>query len=64
LKSELNKLNDKHKEVFMLRHFEGLSIKDIALVLEINEGTVKSRLHNVTKDLASKLAMYRKLIAE
>lgn len=64
LKYELNKLKDKHKEVFMLRHFEGLSIKEIANVLEINEGTVKSRLHNVTKDLAAKLAMYRKLIAE
>ena len=64
LKFELDKLKDKHKEVFMLRHFEGLTIKEIANVLEINEGTVKSRLHNVTKDLASKLAMYRKLIAE
>ena len=64
LKYELDKLKENHKEVFMLRHFEGLSIKEIANVLEINEGTVKSRLHNVTKDLASKLAMYRKLIAE
>lgn len=64
LKYELSKLKDKHREVFMLRHFEGLSMKEIANVLEINEGTVKSRLHNVTKDLSSKLAMYRKLIAE
>jgi RNA polymerase sigma-70 factor (ECF subfamily) len=60
---ELSKLKDKHRQVFMLRNFEGLSIKEIAEVLEINEGTVKSRLHNVTKDLASKLEVYRKIIA-
>jgi RNA polymerase sigma-70 factor (ECF subfamily) len=64
LNLELNKLKDKHKEVFMLRHFEGLSLKEIAVVLDINEGTVKSRLHNVTKTLASKLEVYRKIIAE
>lgn len=64
LQMELNKLKDKHKEVFMLRHFEGLSLKEIADVLDINEGTVKSRLHNVTKTLASKLEVYRKIIAE
>jgi RNA polymerase sigma-70 factor (ECF subfamily) len=60
---ELSKLKEKHRQVFMLRNFEGLSIKEIAEVLEINEGTVKSRLHNVTKDLASKLEVYRKIIA-
>tara|TARA_R110002096_G_scaffold279708_1_gene473940 strand:- start:140 stop:730 length:591 start_codon:yes stop_codon:yes gene_type:complete len=64
LKMELNKLKEKHREVFMLRHFEGLSLKEIADVLDINEGTVKSRLHNVTKTLASKLEVYRKIIAE
>lgn len=63
LNIELSKLKDKHRQVFMLRNFEGLSIKEIAEVLQINEGTVKSRLHNVTKDLASKLEVYRKIIA-
>ena len=64
LQDELNKLKDKHKDVFMLRHFEGLSLKEIAETLEINEGTVKSRLHFVTKTLAGKLEIYKKLIAE
>lgn len=63
LQFELNKLNDKHKDVFVLRHFDGLSLKEIAEVLEINEGTVKSRLHHATKSLASKLELYRKIIA-
>jgi RNA polymerase sigma-70 factor (ECF subfamily) len=34
---------------------DGLSIKEIAEVLEINEGTVKSRLFYATKYLADKL---------
>ena len=60
LKIELNKLNDKHREVFMLRHFEGLSLIEIAETLEINAGTVKSRLHHATKALAGKLEVFRK----
>ena len=60
LKIELNKLGEKHKEVFMLRHFEGLSLKEIGETLAINTGTVKSRLHLATKTLASKLEVYRK----
>ena len=36
----LNALDEKHKNVFALRHFEGLSMKEIAETLEINEGTV------------------------
>jgi RNA polymerase sigma-70 factor (ECF subfamily) len=51
----LAELDDKHKEAFSLRHIEGLSIKEIAEVLEINEGTVKSRLFYATKYLAESL---------
>lgn len=60
LKKELEKLNEKHREVFMLRHFEGLSLNEIAETLEINAGTVKSRLHHATKTLAENLAVFRK----
>jgi RNA polymerase sigma-70 factor (ECF subfamily) len=48
-------LDDKHREAFTLRHMEGLSIKEIAEVLELNEGTVKSRLFYATKYLAESL---------
>ena len=51
----LNALDEKHKNVFALRHFEGLSMKEIAKTLEINEGTVKSRLFYATKTLAKEL---------
>lgn len=59
-KVELEKLSDKHKEVFMMRHFEGLSLKEIAEIMDVSTGTIKSRLHFATKTLASKLEVYRK----
>jgi RNA polymerase sigma-70 factor (ECF subfamily) len=55
---QLQELDGKHREVFELRHFEGLSMKEIADVLEINEGTVKSRLFYATKYLAEALKEY------
>jgi RNA polymerase sigma-70 factor (ECF subfamily) len=51
----MDELKSEHQEVFSLRHMDGLSIKEIAEVLEINEGTVKSRLFYATKQLADKL---------
>jgi RNA polymerase sigma-70 factor (ECF subfamily) len=48
-------LDEKHKEVFSLRHLDGLSIKEIAEVLEISDGTVKSRLFYATKYLSESL---------
>jgi RNA polymerase sigma-70 factor (ECF subfamily) len=64
LNSELEKLNQKHKEVFMMRHFDGLSLNEISEILQINVGTVKSRLHNTTKLLAQKLAMYQQIMTK
>lgn len=54
----LQDLDEKHSEVFRLRHIDGLSIKEIADVLEINDGTVKSRLFYATKYLAKSLEHY------
>jgi len=51
----LQDLDLKHSEVFKLRHIDGLSIKEIAEVLEISDGTVKSRLFYATKYLAASL---------
>ncbi|MEJ6505834.1 MAG: RNA polymerase sigma factor [Crocinitomicaceae bacterium] len=55
---ELNKMDEKHKSVFILRHFDGFSMKEIAEALEINEGTVKSRLFYATKSLAGTLKQF------
>lgn len=40
----LEKLKDDEKKVFILREYEGLSYKDISKILDMNEGTVKSKL--------------------
>ncbi len=58
----LAKMDEKHREVFTLRHLEGLSMKEIAEVMEINEGTVKSRLFYATKFLAEKLKVYNPVL--
>lgn len=59
---EIENLDEKHSEVFILRHFDGLSIKEIAEILGANEGTVKSRLFYATKYLAAQLKEFNPLI--
>lgn len=56
---KLNELDEKHKEAFIYRHIEGLSIKEIAEILKISEGTIKSRIFYATKYLAEALRHYQ-----
>ncbi len=53
--ASIDDLDEKHSEVFKLRHLDGLSIKEIAEILQISDGTVKSRLFYATKYLAQSL---------
>ncbi len=55
LTQELNKLNPKHSTVFELRYTQNMSINEISEVMECSKGTVKSRLYNATKKLATLL---------
>ncbi len=57
--AKLNELDEKHREAFVFRHMEGLSIKEIAEILEISEGTIKSRIFYATKYLAEELVHYQ-----
>lgn len=54
--SSMDQLDEKHSEVFRLRHIDGLSIKEIAEMLEISDGTVKSRIFYASKYLAESLS--------
>ena len=45
----------KHREIIMMSHFQEMSYKEIAEVLDIPLGTVMSRLHNARKALRAKL---------
>lgn len=58
LTNELQQLDEKHREAFVLRHIDGLSIKEMSEIIGINEGTVKSRLFYATKKLANELKMF------
>lgn len=51
----LDDLGDEHRSAFLLRYREGFSIKEVAEILELPEGTVKSRLFYAKKLIAGKL---------
>ncbi len=55
LKEELNLLSESHKKVFIMRFKQGLSLKEIAEVLDVSEGTVKSRVFYTLKKLSANL---------
>ncbi|MDP4764041.1 MAG: RNA polymerase sigma factor [Salibacteraceae bacterium] len=58
LKQELQLLKYEHRCTFILRYQERLSIKEIASIMDCNEGTVKSRIHYTIKRLSTQLAIY------
>jgi len=47
----IGKLDEKHREVIILRHFQGMSYEQIAEALFCNKGTVTSRLYYARKRL-------------
>jgi RNA polymerase sigma-70 factor, ECF subfamily len=59
LESELNKMDVETKSIFNLRFVEEMSIKQIAEIINCPEGTVKSRLFYLTKQLSKKLSVYK-----
>jgi len=52
----LSELGNKHREIILLRDFQGLSYKQISEILEIPVGTVMSRLHQARSRLRVKMA--------
>ncbi len=52
----IGKLDDKHREVIILRHFQNMSYEQIAETLYCNKGTVTSRLYYARKKLEELLS--------
>ena len=54
----IDELKPKYQAAFLLREVEGLSIKEIADVLDLSEGAVKTRLHRARLHLQATLEPY------
>jgi len=52
---ELNKLDERHRIVVILRYFHELSISEISEMLSVNEGTIHSRLYTARERLRNTL---------
>jgi RNA polymerase sigma-70 factor (ECF subfamily) len=61
LSAALEKLPSKMKEVFLLCDLEGYSYEEIADIVKVPVGTVRSRLHRARKFLQEELFGYAKL---
>jgi RNA polymerase sigma-70 factor (ECF subfamily) len=56
----LRRLPARQRAVFVLRHYHDLPLKEIAHILKISEGTVKSLLFRGIRRLQKELAFYRR----
>lgn len=54
--NELEIMNEDFGEVFVLKEYSGLSYKEIASLLEIDEDLVKSRLYKARQKLINKIS--------
>lgn len=55
VRAAVDSLRPHHRTVLLLREWQGLTYKEIAMILEVPEGTVRSRLHNARAALADRL---------
>ena len=59
LRASIDQLNEHHRQCFVLRYQEELSVAEIAAILDCPEGTVKSRLHYALKRVAEGMGVFR-----
>jgi RNA polymerase sigma-70 factor (ECF subfamily) len=62
LKSALDDMDEVKRTTFTLRFDQELTIPEIAEVMQCNEGTVKSRIFYILKDLSVKLKAYEGIL--
>ncbi|MFQ5990228.1 MAG: sigma-70 family RNA polymerase sigma factor, partial [Candidatus Methylomirabilales bacterium] len=58
IQEKLAELTPDHRTVVILRDIQGLSYDEIAAALDIEGGTVRSRLHRARMELKEKLQAY------
>lgn len=62
LAEAVNGLSEAHKSVFLLRYEQHLELAEIAEILAVPLGTVKSRMFHLQKRLAKELAAFQILL--
>ena len=55
----LNQLSPREKTAFVMKHYDDLTIKEIAGIINTTEGTVKSLLFRAVRKMQSALSFYR-----
>ena len=53
---ELENINPDQKEIFILKEYSGLTYKEIAVLVEIDEELVKSRLYKIRQKLIKRVS--------
>lgn len=56
----LDSFDENHKTVFLFKYREGFTIEEIAEIMDLPKGTVKSRLHYTKQQLKVKLSAHLK----
>jgi len=59
ISAALRSLPERQRAVFVLRHYEELSLQEIAQALDMSLGTVKSALHRAVARLRQRLTAVR-----
>ncbi len=60
IRKAIRQLPPKQRQIFILRHWDGLSLKDIATVVGRSDGTVKAHLFHAHRNLRKHLQPYLK----
>lgn len=59
LREAIDLLSEAHKQCFVLRYQEELSVAEIAAIAGCPEGTVKSRLHYALQQVSERMAVFK-----
>lgn len=59
VRAAIEQLTAGERTAFVLRHFEGRSIEEIARMLNVRQGSAKNRVHRAVKKLREQLAPLR-----
>ncbi len=61
LRASIDDLEEHHKQCFILRYQEALSVREISNIVGCPEGTVKSRLHHAVRKVAGQMEAWREI---